>query len=383
MESIIHFGKEQVFGNKVTTYTCILVLKKCKNDNFIFEQVLSFLDWELGKRYYKYTRQSNELTENPWMFIYGPLEQTFKKLMEIKTPLTDYANIYVGLQTSNDRIYIIKPKKEKNGLVEFIDWKGQVRFVEKELLKPALYNFSLQPFLIPFANAKMIFPYRVKNRKAELIKPTEMRSKYINAWKYLSSYSKELKKRNLQKGPKSLWYRYGRSQSLTKFDGRPHIVIKVLSLEPTFCVDNKNIVFTGGGNGPYYGVSLKEDNKPKIDILYLQGILNSPLLDLYVHSKSSVFREGYFSYGKQFIENFPLLVIKYNSEKEKKMYNSIVGLSRKLNALVTKKEKCRIPSKVEQIDAHNKVLKQELNELIYEVYGLSIEERKALSAFEA
>jgi len=369
-----------VFGGKTTTYTCALTLGKDRHRSYNFETVSSFLDWKNGKRAQPFSMPSSELSENPWIFIHGPLKQLLSKLSRISKHLRDETDIYVGVQTSKDSVYIVRPEGEEDGLIQFTDWKGQRRLIERELLRPALYDLELEPFLIPQPNSMIIFPYRINNGKAELVRPREMKTKYANTWNYLNAYKRDLQKRNIPQAAAQTWYRYGRAQSLTKFDGRKHLIIKVLSLEPTFCFDANNIVFTGGGNGPFYGISVKPGKN--VDIFYIQGLLNCPLLDLYVESRSSVFRAGYFSYGKQFIAEFPLVVPDLSLDNGKAQYDKVIKLVKKLNLLVTKKRTQRIPSRIEQMDRHIRSLRDELNNLIYDMYILTSEERQALTHFE-
>jgi hypothetical protein len=64
-------------------------------------------------------------------------------------------------------------------------------------------------------------------------------------------------------------------------------------------------VFVGGGNAGGYGVKIS--NSENMSKYYLLSILNSRLLEWNVQKISSQFRRGYFSYGKKYIENLPIL----------------------------------------------------------------------------
>jgi hypothetical protein len=61
---------------------------------------------------------------------------------------------------------------------------------------------------------------------------------------------------------------------------------------------------TGGGNGPYYMIRPRAPGS--LSNLYLLAILNHPLSEAMVRCHTSVFRGGYYSHGKQFIENLPI-----------------------------------------------------------------------------
>ncbi len=378
IEEILHFGKEQVFGSKVTTYTCIIVLKKANNSELKFEPVVDFSEWKLGKRLPSFKIKSSELTVNPWIFIYGPLKDLLNSISKLPNKLEDFADIFVGLQTSNDQIYIIKPTKVTQNIVYFTDWKGREQAIERDIVRPCIYDLELSPFQIPKPNQLIIFPYDMVNGKATLFSESIMNSRFPKAWAYFKQYKSDLLKRKIKQGDKR--YCYGRSQSLTKFDGTKHLIIKVLSLKPTFCYDSHSLLFTGGGNGPYYGISLKQSTT--IDILYLLGILNSHLLDLFVHSRSSIFRAGYFSYGKQFIQKFPVVVPDLKTSDGISKYKAVILLVKKLCVLARSLDLTRTPPKRSLIEEQISHIQEELNDLIYDIYGVAPTEKAALKTFE-
>jgi hypothetical protein len=73
--------------------------------------------------------------------------------------LKNIADIFVGLQTSKDSIYIIQPLEDDGIVVSFIDKLGEKRTIEKAVLQPCLLDAQLNPFTHPSANKLMIFPY--------------------------------------------------------------------------------------------------------------------------------------------------------------------------------------------------------------------------------
>ena len=100
-------------------------------------------------------------------------------------------------------------------------------------------------------------------------------------------------------------YQYGRSQSLTKLTGEK-IILPVLSLGSSYAYDDQDIVVTGGGNGPYY--LIRTLSGAPVSNHYLLAALNHPLSEAFVRTKTSVFRGGYYSHDKQFIDGLPIPV---------------------------------------------------------------------------
>ena len=95
----------------------------------------------------------------------------------------------------------------------------------------------------------------------------------------------------------------------------PKIIIQVISKTGKYGYDDSGIYFTGGGNGPYYGIRFLKEDSP-YSLHYLQGILSSKVLDFYLHKISSPFRGGYWSYGKRFIEKLPIRNIDFDKQED-------------------------------------------------------------------
>lgn len=377
LEELVLFGTQQVFGKKSTTYTLLLILRKADTPAFKVEMVTDLQGWKVGNRGHSETFSSSEISRNPWVFLVGPLKKLIERIKQIPTKLKDCADIYVGLQTSKDEIYIIQPLKEKKDHVLFNDYKGKRWKIEKDILKPCIYDLILFPFATPKPNGHIIFPYH-KDDKGEtvLYSEEEMEEKFPNAWDCLKHHKKELLKRDIQPYSKEEWYKYGRSQSLAKFDGREKLIVKVLSREPCFPFDSSNILFTGGGNGPYYGVSLKEGSL--VTLRYIQAFLNSKLVEIMVRSSSSVFRGEYYSYGKQFINDIPIPIVDMSTTEGKEKHDEIVRLAKKLQQLNDKLSSTKLPSKREIIETQISEIKEELDNLILDVYQVKKEEKKLL-----
>jgi type I restriction-modification system DNA methylase subunit len=273
LKEIVYFGVQQVFGKKSTTYTCILILSTEPSPEFFVEIVDDLKTWRYSKIGIKQSLSSNVLDEKAWTFIQSSANHIFDRLRrEYPTKLKTVAEIFVGVQTSADKIYIVHPTKITATTVSFTDVKGKKWTIERDILRPSLLDAPLHPFSKPDPNTFIIFPYKIKNNDAELYSPDEMRKLFPNAWKYLNAHKSKLMDRNIQGGTEDSWYRYGRSQSLTKFNTEK-IILPILSTEPRYAYDNENIVVTGGGNGPYYLIRPSKDTR--LSIIFYTGDLMS------------------------------------------------------------------------------------------------------------
>ncbi len=311
LAEFVHFGSLQLFPGQATTYTCLLFISRKQRESFQFERVDSLQEWQSGDRSSE-TLSSDSISEEPWTFLSHDDKELFNKI-EGENPGrlgTSAAKIFVPLQTSADNIYIVTPLRAENGKLMFRDKDGREWTVEESITRPAILDIDDFDSLRGLApNKIMIFPYAMEGGQNRPIPEAVMKSRFPLAYKYLLAFKAKLSSRSMQgSGP---WYRFGRSQNLNLFSAGTSgkLIIKNPALRATVALDTADIHFTGGGNGPYYGVLPNEG----VPIYFVHALLNSELFDRWVKARSSVFRGGYYSYGKQFIENFPVIDLVKNS----------------------------------------------------------------------
>lgn len=373
VEGIVHFGAQQVFGVNTTNYTCILVLSKAGGDVVTVEKVTNLARWKYGEAGHIETVPSDTLGEEPWTFASASVQAAFDRIRAAHPEkLGEVADIFVGVQTSADDIYIIEAEREDANSVTF-NWSSREWTIEKGLLRPCLLDAQLFAYTPPEPNRYMIFPYRLGGPRAVLIQPDELEESYPGAWAYLSARRAELEGRSVSGGPQAerQFYQFGRSQSLTKFDS-PKIVLPILSREPRYTYDDRNIVVTGGGNGPYYLV------RPKHGVactpFFLLAVLCHPLSEALVRTRTSVFRGGYYSHGKQFIENLP---VPDATEAERTSIEDLVGQTIRAAAAV---RAARTPAEVTRAERVLHSMKMRVESAITELFGLTEEELEAVKA---
>jgi len=312
LEQVVHFGVKQVFGRGTSNYTCILIMSRAGADPVKLERAGPLEAWRYGQEGPVTLIPTDELDAEPWEFADEAARALFARIREqFPARLSAVAEIEVGVQTSADGVYIIRETASDADTIT-CRWNNRDWRIERGILRPCLHDVSLDAYAHPVPNAWMIFPYELVANdrgkvRARLIQPDEMAAHYPACWDYLRARREELENRNITGGAAAerQWYQYGRSQSLTKFD-RPKIILPVLSREPRYAFDEADTLFTGGGNGPYYMVRARAG--AEVSTLYLLAVLNHPLSEAFVRTNTSPFRGGYYSHGKQFIENLPVPV---------------------------------------------------------------------------
>lgn len=387
VSQIVDFGVNQVFGTERTTYTCILILRNEALEEFTVEHVVrpsQLVVWKYSNAGTQEPYRADELSEDPWVFLPPQAKALFTRLTdETPTTLDEVADIFVGVQTSADWCYIVRSIQEKETAthVVFNDASGAERSIEKAILRPSLYDVELQAFQRPVANTYIIFPYNVANGKAELYTPAEMQASFPLCWNYLTTYKARLVERNGVKGKKEEeWYRYGRSQSLTQFNDQPKLIWPVLSLEPRYVYDDQNIVFTGGGNGPYY--ALRPLDTTQLSIYYLMAILSHPAFEAMIRQRTSMFRGGYGSHGKQFILGLPIRQVDFSDASQKEQHDGIVKLVERLIAQTEARRSATTPARRDYTARLCTMLKGELDRRIEALYGIESADMQVITELQ-
>lgn len=309
LEAVVHFGVKQVFGRAASNYTCIVILDRSGSADVAVEQVGTLEGWRYGEVGTVTILAAATLGEDAWQFADAETRAVFERVRAAcPARLGTVAEIFAGVQTSADAIYIFHSAAETADY-HVLQWDGRDWPIEKGVLRPFLLDVQLTAYSRPDANTWLIFPYEfsiVRDRtKARLLQPDEMAVRYPNCLAYLTARRAQLDERAVAGGKagEQQFYQFGRPQNLVKFK-TAKIILPVLSLEPRYAYDDNNVVVTGGGNGPYYLVRQRQGTG--VTDHYLLAVLNHPVSEAMVRTKTSVFRGGYYSHGKQFIEELPV-----------------------------------------------------------------------------
>ncbi len=195
LRHVVHFGDQQIFPG-ATNYVCLLFLAKAGADTCRWVRADDLPAWLATQRAPETALPAARLTPAEWNFAVGPASGLFDKLQRMPVKLGEVADIFVGLQTSADRIYVLEGvSKPKSGLVKDRDREGTEWELERDILKPFLCDASLASYVEPTARHWLVFPYHLANRKAELFSQKEIMKTFPKAWRYLKHFEQQLRER--------------------------------------------------------------------------------------------------------------------------------------------------------------------------------------------
>jgi len=214
--------------------------------------------------------------------------------------------VFQGLITSADAIYHLKrlsrdrylctPKKEKN---QPLKPPYEVE-LEDAIMKPLVSGAEAKRYEEPETETYLLFPYeRAPGGPMTLISANAMAKRFPNAWKYLKSWEKDLRKRESSSFDDHEWYRFGRNQNIDKQDITKLVVAQTVP-NMRVCADYSATKYLN--NVRVNGIL----SAPQTDQSYLMGALNSELADFVFRRIGKPKQGGWFEANKQFIEPLPI-----------------------------------------------------------------------------
>ena len=339
LHSIVSFGANQVFTDK-TTYTCLLILNKKPQKTFQYAEVKSLNSWKVREpEAVKYaSKNTEELDSEVWVLVPPELTSAYNKIVTQGEKLVDLIgdeNIFNGIQTSANEVYIFTPEKEDKKYY-FFSKKGIEYKIEKEITKPYFKTSSGEDNLYTYRtfkpNARVIYPYTRTKTGVDVIPLTTIQKKFPLAYNYLQANKAVLNnsKRDIKPIPQmqNEWYRYGRHQSLDSCGLPQKIIVGVLSVGDKYAIDIHGTLISSGGTAGYCVVAIPENSE--YSIYYIQTILNSKYLEWFSALYGEVFRGGYIARGTKVLKNLPIRKIDFTNTKEKSLHDKIVEVQKEL-----------------------------------------------------
>ncbi len=345
LSHVVHFGDLQVFKG-ATTYTCMIFLNRSGSKKCRYIRVDDMDKWRAIGAAAEGDIPAKDITSQEWNFVIGKGAKILNQIKKGNRKLCDIADIFVGLQTSADAIYVVPMDSD----------------IEMGLTKPFLLTGNLAPFANPRASARLIFPYKIVDGRSVLLSSDFIKTRYPRGWEYLVERRDELMRRNGGKMKNDKWYAYVYPKNLAKFDS-PKLILQVTAKIPTVMYDASCLYMTGGGSGPFYGIRFKN---PTLPLKYLLGVMNSSLFGWVVKSQSTNLRGGYFKFSKQYISTAPIIT---PDESNQDAVHEITGLVDRIMELRSELAQTKTPHEQEVLNRSLSNCAKDLNYIVYELYG--------------
>jgi hypothetical protein len=365
LAGIIHFGHQQIF-NGATTYTAILNLTRAANTRFTFTRVSDLAAWLENKPGDTARISCKSVTAAPWNFAANKTEALLKNMAEGKPRLGELAELFVGLQTDADDIFIVEEiRREGANVLCRSKSTGQEHWFENAHLKKFLKgSLNIRRYHFSDVTKRLIFPYQTKNGRSELISETEYLKQFPKTWAYLKLNESLLSKRAGGKNA-PLWHGYVYKKNHLRFE-QPKLLVPSIATGSCFTSDPDGeyyFVGSGGGGGGGYGIVVK--TPMRITPHSLLALLNSSLLSNWLRAASTPFRGGYYAFNKQYIENAPIVIPSSSDQKKLAVLaENMLSLHQRLAAAKIPHDQTRLQREITATD-------RRIDALVYQLYGLT------------
>lgn len=292
----IDFNGLGVF-EEATTYPGILLLQKSNSTKFNYYKVNKLGSESLYNKdnpnnllVSKNNIDIKKMNDNVWVFESTDYQAVLDKLETNSIKLKSFANPCTGLTSGMDKIFILdKAAIEKENL-------------EPEMLLPVVRGRNISRFFVNQDTDYVIYPYKLNSGETELIDENTLSNKFPKTYNYLLRHKNQLSKRKDSRKLLSEtgdWYKLIRKGKLDLFKSSK-ILTPGISKENRFAIDHKGYTYLCGGAGVF---GLLQEN---YDNYYLVGLLNSKVVQFFLHSISTKKQGGYYSYLNSFLEQIPI-----------------------------------------------------------------------------
>jgi hypothetical protein len=357
---IIDFGELPVFENAATFPAIFLTCnRKARSQKFIYAPIkrLDFDSLENEVDAVGSQLDNRALNGDNWTLASGGEIDIIEKMKKVGVPLGEYskAQIYYGIKTGYNEAFVIDNETRKRLIRE--DPKS------KEVIKPFVVGDDVRRYQTNFKDKYLIFARRGINI-----------SKYPAIRKYLSAFQERLtpKPKNWKgiewKGRKPgayEWYEIQDTVDYYEEFEKPKIIYPDIAKESRMTLDTSGLF---AGNTVYFIPT---------DDLYLLGLLNSRLIFFFFRRISAVLGDaekgGRLRWFNQDVIKIPIKTPseKYSHSEIVSLVSSLLTLHKQLPGAHTDFEKERLARQIESAD-------HRIDELVYELYGLTAEEIKTV-----
>jgi type I restriction-modification system DNA methylase subunit len=375
LERLVHFGALQVFPT-ATTYTCLLFLNHNGVDQAGIQRFTGPVTSKLAHtplpeqapdQWQASTVATSSLTSAPWDFASsdGSVLASLRKWPALES----YVDVFQGTGTRADGVFLLK--EVARGATSVHAWSEYLQkevTLEPTFLKPALRGRSIGRYDIADQNLLLLVPYQRVDDKLTLVPEKVLAAKSPMTLAYLRACKPRLDEReNGRFKNEQGWHAYGYPRSMNRFDRIKIVLPDVCNRGKCWLEDTPHWLIDSA-----YGIELLDGCN--LDLRYVLGILNSPLLTYFLRETGTALRGGYFRMKTAYLNPFPLRPIDFNNSADKAMHDEMVrlvdqmlALHRQLTTTGTNREKSGLQLQIAALD-------RAIDLHVYRLYDLSTQE---------
>lgn len=380
LEKLIDFKATDIFAGRMV-YASIMILSKQGNDDLQYYYMLSDaadikvkFENSLDNGSFEgchFEEIPCQTGSEPWLFDSFAITSVRTRLSTRFGNLQDYPNLVIkdGIQALWKKIYHLSSVHITDGVATGINGFRETVSIEEDVLRGIIYNRSFYPFKDVEPDAYCIFPY--EGASSYPIPFSEMQQRYPLAYQYLSD-NKDRITNSVRCRPGELWHTFTREHNQSMY-----YVDKIIV--PMTAQDTIATFIAGKGlymdNANVWFISVLSANHATMKAITC--IINSSIFSVLGKAGANPQAGGFFKFNKQFLAPIPFPTEKITPEGAftkhlSALYDNISKLqSRYLTAPPVQKE--IISQSLERSW-------EELDEICYEIYEVTDEEKRLIQA---
>lgn len=356
------------------TYVSVMILTKAVSSQVEYDLIKG--DVNDVQLYFEYDNKPEII--NGSYFSEAIWAPELKKIFEIKNR---YAQKYGTVGSNSDisvrdgiqalwkKVYDIVDYSENNGVITGKNGFGETVSIEKEMVKPIIYNRGFKPLKELVPHAYRVFPYEGVDNKTKVSIKT-IKTNYPLAYRYLTKNKKRIMKQ-VKCNAGEYWHTYTREHNHDSFDSAK-IIIPMTTKETYatfenhqgFYMDNSNVWFIN-----YKGNDV-------VIMKALTMIINSTIFSVFAKCGANPASSGYYKFNKQFIEPVPLPNSKIKASNKK--IKSLASLFDEMKLLISEYEAATVNDKM----LYKGIMQskwEEIDTLCYELYEVDEKEKSVIA----
>lgn len=340
VSSIENFGAAQLFLEK-TIYSAIICLSKAPCDTFAYLERDNAASACLDKQNGAVTLPCKQLGAKPWRLTTDlDFLEKLNEVEQIAVPIAKHVDFFNGIQTSAEakRCYwfstdeIVREDVQSYIFERYgFEWPIEKKILRRYFKPTKEHGYNSYSALS--ADKLIIFPY---DNEGKLLSQDYLEEHCPGAWNFLLNQKDELwpkqlpgnGRRDVPEATEDTWYQYGRCQALSSFNGKPKIIVGVLSKAPLYYVDNEDWVIASGGTAGYCGARMKGGSPYSLE--YIQAWLSSDCIEKYFSVVGSDFVGDCKSRGTSLLKDAPFVELDLSNAKQKELYDAVNLYSKRI-----------------------------------------------------
>ena len=363
LRHIYDYEETNLFDGRIT-YVAILVCDKSSayNKSFFYQS---------SKNQDLLPISKDSISETPWNFDNPSLTNLRLSKQKDLGSLGDVCHIKVGVQVLWDPAYHIYVNHVDSDYIYGSSALEDTIKIEKSACRALMCNEHFIPLSIRPENTYIIFPYDIKDGKAQEIKFSDFKERFPLAASYLSRHRNRIESevQTLPMRVTSLdkdenWHLFTRANNQNAVYRK--LCVPMTTQEPQAAVMNNETAYCDNANMFFINIEEITDDR----LYALAGLINSTPFAFFAKSIANPQQNGYYKFNKQFLDPVPFPTQAYKEMSTDMM--QLANVAKQIEQLHTRM--IATPSRTSRYKPAVKTLWDELDSICCRLYQFTEDE---------